>query len=512
LKPTELSPTDRKILQEYAKRKERLGRVDFDKLLFNGPQRDFILDPSPRKAAVCSRRAGKTYGIIVYALKVLHEHAFCKIPYITLTRAQGKRNIWQTIQRFDKDLKLGGNFNNNELTYTLPNGSVFFISGANDETEIQRLRGDKYPLVLIDEAQSFRALIRGLIREILEPAVGDYRGTIIMTGTPGPACAGFYYEVTNGLVTYEDKGEQINPWSVHHWTVLDNPFHPFDENDIELVRKTNGWLPDNPSFLREYKGLWVKDDSLKVYKTTERNLIFSRPDSELTYVLGIDLGFEDSTAFVVLGYNEAIGQCYVLESFKKQHLIPSAVAVQVQKLMERYDFSKIVADSGGFGKGYVEEMVQRYSIPIVPAEKTQKYAFIELMNGDFQASSLKIVKNRNQELLDELGTLQFVENEDGSPDRTKIDERFDDHLCDALLYGWRACRQYFYDPEMVGPKTKSPEWWSEREKEMEEREVALLERQNDPWNESPDAFDALDEELTTGDAPDQWISDIWLRD
>jgi hypothetical protein len=506
-----LSPQQRKILEEYAKRKERLERVDFDKLLFEGPQRDFVLDPSPRKAAVCSRRAGKTHGIVVYALKVMHEHSYCQIPYITLTRAQGKRNIWLTLQKLDKSLKLGGTFNNNELTYTIPNGSQLFISGANDETEIQRLRGNKYPLAIIDEAQSFRPLIRSLVREIIEPAVGDYRGTIAITGTPGPACAGFYYEISNGLVSYEDNGKTIYPWSVHHWTLLENPFHPFTEEDVENTRKMNGWLPDNPSFLREYKGIWVKDDSLKVYKLSDRNLMYTRPEVDLTYALGIDLGYEDSTAFVVLGYNESIGQCFVLESFKKEHLIPSAVAVQVQKLMERFDFAHIVADAGGFGKGYVEEMSQRYSIPVKPAEKTQKYGFIELLNGDLQSGSLKILKNRNQELVDELGTLQFVENEDGTPDRTKIDERFDDHLCDALLYGWRACRQFFYDPEMLGPKKDSKEWWSEREREMEEYEERRLARQDDPFAESGGAFDALDESLDS-ESPDQWISDIWQRE
>src|SRR5690606_6944543 len=100
------------------------------------------------------------------------------------------------------------------------------------------------------------------------------------------------------------------------------------------------------------------------------------------YVLGMDLGYEDSTAFVVLGFDEKVGQTWVIESWSETHLIPSAVAARVDRLRERYNFSYMVADSGGFGKGYVEEMKQRYSIPIEAAEKNRKPAYIELLNGD----------------------------------------------------------------------------------------------------------------------------------
>lgn len=460
-----LSKRERLAAEELLRRQAAQQRVDFEKDLF-GPQKAFVQDPSLFKVAVCSRRAGKTYGLVMYMLKESFKYSFSQIPYITLTRAQGKRNIWLDLQQLNKKYELGGKFNGNELTLTFPNGSVIFICGANDETEIQRLRGGKYPLAVLDEAQSFRPFIRSLVRDILEPAVADYEGTIVMTGTPGPACAGFYYEITNDLVP------EASAWSKHHWTVEDNPHHPYDAAKIEAVRIRNNWLPDNPSFLREWRGLWVHDDSRVVYKVSELNLIYKTPPlDQLTFVLGIDLGYKDSTAFVILAYNENIGKCFVIESFTEEKMIPSAVAARVERLGQRFPFSKIVADSGGFGKGYVEEMNQRYSLNVEAAQKTQKYAFIELLNGDFQSGAIQIYKHRNQKLLDELGTLLWMEDEEGKPDHTRIDERFDDHLCDALLYGWRACRQYFYDPELEGPKRGSKEYWDSIEDEMWEEQL-----------------------------------------
>ena len=509
--PQKLSPEQRRLLEEVVRREERVRQVDFDSLLF-GPQKAFIEDPSIFKAAVCTRRAGKTYGLVIYMLKTALRYAFCQIPYITLTRAQGKRNIWLDLQQLNKQLDLNIKFNQVELTATMPNGSVIFIQGANDATEIERLRGGKYPLVVLDECQSFRPFLQNLVDKVLTPAVADYRGTIVMTGTPGPACAGFYYEVTGG------DGPLSKSWSTHSWSVVDNPHHPYGEEDIEEMRIRNGWRHDNPTLLQEWRGQWVHDDSRVVYKYDPaiNNAIPPIPDS-LTYVLGIDLGFADSTAFVVLGYHEASGVCYVLESKTEEGLIPSAVAVRVQQYRERFDLSHIVADSGGFGKGYVEEMNQRYFLNVQAAQKTQKLAFIQLLNGDLQAGSLKFVRHRNRQLVDELGLLLWEQDEEGNPDHTKIDERFPDHLADALLYGWRACRQYYYDPTLERPKAGSPEANRQLEQEMlEEVRNRVLGDPEQGWWQQGYGDDFVDEELDAGEPWSLSSSDSglppWLED
>jgi len=211
-----------------------------------------------------------------------------------------------------------------------------------------------------------------------------------------------------------------------------------------------------------------------VYKIQEdRNVVHSLPAGELTYVLGIDLGYEDSTAMVVLGYDDSTGYCWVVESKAETKLIPSAVAARVDRLAQRYDFTKIVADTGGFGKGYVEEMNQRFGMFVEPAQKSKKLTYIELLNGDLQSGVLRFYKPRNQELIDELGSLLWLETTSGEVDHTTIDERFPNHLSDALLYGWRACRQYFYSPEENKMATGSVEYWKVLEDQMEADQLRL---------------------------------------
>jgi len=82
-------------------------------------------------------------------------------------------------------------------------------------------------------------------------------------------------------------------------------------------------------------------------------------DDEWEYVLGLDLGYIDSTAFVICAYSTASGTLVVVESFKKTKLLPSDVAQIVSDLDSQFRFETIVADAGGLGKAYVAEMTER---------------------------------------------------------------------------------------------------------------------------------------------------------
>ena len=95
-----------------------------------------------------------------------------------------------------------------------------------------------------------------------------------------------------------------------------------------------------------------------------------------------------------------------------------------------------------------------------------------------------------------------MENEDGTADHTRIDERFDDHLCDALLYGWRACRQYFYDPELAGPSPGTPEYAQKVEDDMEAEQVRQWERENRAL--SGDYGDVFPDEVLDDGEDDFW--------
>ena len=451
----------RRILAEASERARRRASLDFRKLLFP-EQRALLDDPSRTKVALCSRRAGKSFALSVLALDTAFKFETSLIPVISITRSQAKRIVWPVFQELDRTNELGLRFNASELSCTLPNGSQIFLTGASTEEEIQRLRGPKYPLVLVDEAQAFKSYLAELVSEVLEPAVLDYDGSIVLAGTPNAICRGFFYDAT----------QESSTWSVHHWTLLDNPHIPRAAQWLEDRCQRYGWSASNPTYLREYKGQWIRDSSSLIYPKIPT--IEELPPDDWEYVLGLDLGYIDSTAFVVCAYSTATGRLVVVESFKKSKLLPSDVAQIVSDLNSQFRFETIVADAGGLGKAYAAEMTERWSLRIKSAEKREKRAYIELLAGDLATGVASIVDQYNGPLLDELHALQWDDH------RLAPHDRCEDHLSDAFLYAWRHCHQYWRDdaiPER--PQHGSAAFWAEEEARIEEEQIKQMNEELD---------------------------------
>ena len=460
----------KRVLLEVARRAENKTRIDWDTVMF-AKQAAFVNDPCKRVAAVCSRRAGKSTGVAFSIVRNALRYPDTVIPYITLIKRQGKEILWPELRRLNAAFKLGMKFNQNDLSVTFPNKSRVYIIGGREEGELETLRGLKYPAVYIDEAQAFRGFLAEVIEDIIEPSLLDMDGSLYLTGTPNAACTGYFHDVTNT--------KKFTGWSVHNWTARDNPHLPNFESWLAARKAHYRWSDDDPTLMREWWGKWVRDGSALVYNIQDYNIVDEFPEvDDIEFVLGLDLGYVDSTAFTVLGFSETQHAIWTVESYKESKLIPSAVAAHVERLMTRYPFRRIVADTGGLGKGYAEEMKQRFRLPIEAAKKQQKNANIELLNGDLRAGIMRIVKKDNEGLLEEGRLLQWAE------DRSKPDDRFEDHLLDSWLYAYRECKQYLHEAEPNPPKPGTPEWCKAAEDRIEKALLDKIASTNRPWWEN----------------------------
>jgi hypothetical protein len=403
--------------------------------------------------------------------------------YVVMSRADGKNIIWPALEQLDSMFKLGLKFKSNSGDIVCPNGSVILIRGAGSRREIDKIRGLEYSAgCVVDEAQGFGSNdLKYLINDVLQPATLKHNAKIGLGGTPNAACAGYFFEATT-----DDNG----PWSKHHWTILENPHYKNTKTILNNIRRDNNWNEYNSVYRREYLGEWVRDVKGLIYSfNVDVNTVPTFPKDlakDWGYVLGIDLGFNDPTAFVVIAYSKDLAQAFVVESFKESSLIPSAAAVEIEKLYERYPLEKIVADTGGFGKGYAEEWKRKYYIPVQAANKTNKLAYIQLMNGEFASRQLSICADKNQDLIDELSLLQW-DSDKLVLNIFQADRRFSDHLTDALLYGWREAYHHAGDWEKEVPKVNSKEWLDQEEERLWEGEMLKLEN------------------------PQTWWEDLWLK-
>jgi hypothetical protein len=195
------------------------------------------------------------------------------------------------------------------------------------------------------------------------------------------------------------------------------------------------------------EGVWVLDASGLVFPfDASRDLIDEAAVPKLDrFLLSIDFGYTDPTAFVILGWQESSSVVYVLRAWKQAGMIPSSVAEVVKAMSRELRFDRIVGDEGGMGKGYAAEMRQTYAIPVMAAEKTDKLGSIALVAGAIERGEVKFVRGQTEDLTGELEELPWNE------DHTTAATGFDDHCADALRYGWRAARAVVLEADPPEP-------------------------------------------------------------
>ncbi len=431
----------------------------------------FIQDKSRRKAALCSRRAGKSFLILAWLIEGGLLDPGGQSVYVARSKGDARRILGPAIHHYQSrwpQLGLRLREQDGQLKLVVDaSGHEIWLAGAKDQHAIDKFRGSKYRRVAIDEAQEYGQFLRELVIDVIEPALIDKAGDLALCGTPGPVPAGMFYEVTTG-----DSGSP--KWPTHHWTLLDNPHLVDAQRELDDFCREYGLTKDSATYRREYAGEWVRDIGAQVYPYSYELNAITKGDvpGGLSHVLSVDIGFTDATAFVVAGVSNVSPNIFILESRKRTEMTPSDVAASVTKYIGTYGRGlRVVVDEGGIGKGYAAEMRSRYGIGCVPAEKTKKRAFQEIVAGELKAGTIKIVASECGDLLDEMAVLQW------GAGHVAEDGRFENHCCDALLYSVRASRSW-YRPPVPGPVIGSPEWHDAERKRQRDMIMERVRKRN----------------------------------
>lgn len=458
-----------KVVEELQKRSSKPFRLE--DYLFK-EQLEFVQDSAPFKLAVTTRRAGKTVSCAADLIYSALETPESICLYITLSRINAKRIVWPELKRINRQFSLGIEFNESELMAKIPNGSIIYCSGASDRTEIEKFRGLAIKRVYIDECQSFPSYIEDLINDVIAPALMDYSGSLCLIGTPGPIPSGFFYDCSRSLA-----------WKQHNWSFWDNPFilkksGKTHQEILDRELKRRGVTIDNPSIQREWFGKWVLDsDSLVYHYDGKKSSYEHLPNHSWTYILGIDLGFDDADALVVLAHSATSPTTYIVEEKITRHQGITELVEQIADFRKHYDISKVVVDTGGLGKKIGEEISRRYKIAIQPAEKQRKIEYIELLNDALRTGALKA--KGNSVFASDCMKVEW-DLDKSTPDKKVISKRFHSDICEAVLYAWRESYSFTYTPEKKRSSPGSKEWANEEQERMEEEALEHFQGQEDP--------------------------------
>lgn len=452
-------------------------------------------DLSRRKSVRCPRRAGKSWYVLSEALEGSLRKRGSVWVVVGLTRPSVKQIFWSLLKQLNRDLELGLSFLEVELTATFLNGSVILFRGAETRAEIEKLRGGQYDGVIVDECKSFHPLIlTELVQDVIEPALSDRRGKLILVGTPGEILAGPFYEATceppvetrgsDGRTRFSNcpfgvKVKGIHVWSFHTWTLQDNVEMPHLWEEALEIKRIRGYSDDHPTWRREFLGHWVPSNDILVYRYVPSRHNFDGylpPGHDWRKVLALDIGFDDADAIVVWAYATTSYDVYAIYAEKRRHQNITELAKWIHevKATECNDSPEVMTgDFGGLAKKLFEELATIHGLAFEPAEKKEKVDFIEIMNNEYDALRIHIIYDPDQSQVDDNGkpiTLaaellvnRWLEKSLGTPKKVE-DPKTPNDLCDAHLYGWRWCDHRRAQPPERQLRPGTTAWWLEKQK------------------------------------------------
>jgi hypothetical protein len=389
-----------------------------------------------RLALNCCRQSGKSSTTAILALWRAIYHAGSLVLLVSPSLRQSKELLRKVTAGYLKDLPFPATLTeDNVLSVEFENGSRIVSLPSSEET----IRGfSAVDLIVEDEAGDVPDDLNVAVR----PMLAVSKGALILMGTPKGRRHHFFEAWERGGPAWERiqvtaaQCPRIDP----AWLAAERE---------DLTRRGLEEL-----FRQEYEGKFIDAASGRVYSGFDetRNVIESLPEAvhanPWVYLLGLDFGITNRNALSVLAWRKHDPCVYVVRSYK---LKGDAVdmAQEVQGL--RFPFSRIVGDVGGMGKAFAEQMRNRYAIPVMPAEKSDKAGNISLLNGALRTGGLKVVRSGCEPLIEEWLALAWAEG-------GQKEAPGENHAADATLYAWRETFAYL-EP---APTNRKPQSEAER--------------------------------------------------
>lgn len=470
-------------------------------------QRAFVYDTAPRVALFGERRGAKTTA---FGIKQVHRRLLMpnsKGIYIGLTNESAVRVYSnEVLDRIIRTFNVPATILAGGEEIRFENGSLLYVIGLDaTRKQKERVRGLKAADVVIDEMQSFTQDVGAIIRDIVGPAAADTQAPMMIGGTAGDAFEHvFWYQVTRENTSETPRGTP----SVRHpeWAVWRCKWSENTAKDeitgrricdnvrahLEEQKAKHPGIELTDSWRREWNAEWIILASSLVYRFGKVNQLGEPECRELneapiaspseaflagaTYILGIDLGYNDPTAMVVCAYNtDYSNKLYIIETFQKSGMLVADVDEKLKELERRYEFSYKVGDSSSLQ--VFESLRQTHGHTIEKADRQGKLSHVHLVNSDLQTRVI-LVTPGNEELVQQLSTLRWAAKE-LEKGKYVEDPADDNHLADAFLYAHTFSRSLWYE----SPKPK-------RDMTNEERTLkltkALIEQNHNEMAEDGD--------------------------
>ena len=371
----------------------------------NNPKYRFV-------SAAVSRRQGKTYiaNIIGQLVSLVPgSNILIMSPNYALSQISFdlQRNL---IKHFDLEVTKD---NAKDKVIEISNGSTIRMGSIN---QVDSCVGRSYDLIIFDEA----ALADGkdAFNVALRPTLDKENSKALFISTPRGRNNWFSEFFYRGFT------DDFPEWCSIRATYRDNP--RMSESDIAEARKSMSeaeFRQEYEADFNTYEGqIWKFDFESQVKDLSQLDT------SRMDVFAGLDVGYKDPTALCVIAYDWDEEKYYLVDEYLNAERTTEQHAVEIQKLIDRWDIDYIYIDSAAQQTRF--DLAQNYDISTINAKKS-------VLDGIGHVSSL--IDNDNlyvdQECKESLICLDSYQW-DPNPNlvREKPKHNMASHMADGLRY------------------------------------------------------------------------------
>lgn len=371
----------------------------------NNPKYRFI-------SAAISRRQGKTYiaNIIGQLVSLVPGSTILIMsPNYALSQISFdlQRNL---IKHFDLEVTKD---NAKDKVIEISNGSTVRMGSVN---QVDSCVGRSYDLIIFDEAALADG--RDAFNVALRPTLDKPNSKAIFISTPRGRNNWF------SEFFYRGYSDQFSEWCSIRATYKDNP--RMSESDITEARKSMSeaeFKQEYEADFNTYEGqIWAFNFETDVQDLSQFDT------SKMDVFAGLDVGFKDPTALCVIAYDWDVDKFYLVEEYLDNERTTEQHAVEIQKLIDRWNIDFIYIDSAAQQTRF--DFAQNYDISTINAKKSVLDG-IGHVAGIIDNNKL-IVDQQCKESLTCLDSYQW----DPNPNlvREKPKHNMASHMADAIRY------------------------------------------------------------------------------
>lgn len=376
----------------------------------HAPQLAMMTATERRVLALCSRRAGKSNGIVGLLAHDAETMDGTQI-YFGATKPAVRLSIWMKIWRpFCDRWKLHVEHNDTMMVSRFASGAIVAFTGTDDVRHVETYLGNKLARAVIDEAQSQPpSVLKPLVERILPPALSDSSGQLLIAGTIPEVPAGLFYELWTGA----------QGWRKFNWSRFDNPHMGTKDHqlaELALFLETSGLDASDPLVRRDWFGEFVFDPTATGYRydrarngyvpvladwakdvTPESGRIMAAVPHEgiSRYSVAIDPGSTDRCAVQVWGWGEGtreVQHVFDWASERKARLTWGQIVDPVCTAIQEHFAPEAWHYDAGSSQNELDTFQNDYGLPVIKAANKADFPGQVRRNNDLlQKGLLKVM-------------------------------------------------------------------------------------------------------------------------